>query len=406
MNKKQFITSPVYLILIFLTVAYLFGACFIFYFSKHQMQIELNMLRAEKIADAKENLKNYVDIMQSVLESNYLSITQEARLSQMYGGRIKSVIQVVDSILKAKEQDVRLGNMTQEQAKRVAQEQISQINYEPAGSYIWTIDTGRPYPKMISNPIAPELNGRILDDVKFNCANGKQQNFFQASVDIAQQNPEGGFVNYFWPKKNTANIVIYVPKLSYVKLFKPWNWIIGTGIHLDDVIGEIIKLNTDVINVMRYNHGVNYFFVLSNELPYPRVLIQPLESSLIGKYMDDPGVLTKDKKEQLFTHFVNLCRTQGEGFVEYKWTQQTKNGVSEKINKLSYIKLYKPLDWIIGSGVSLNTVDEMVAKKQSVQQAILTTYLINLGLAYVVLIAAFLFFIYIIRDKLLSHKMF
>jgi len=41
-----------------------------------------------------------------------------------------------------------------------------------------------------------------------------------------------GFVGYLWPKPNFKDPV---PKISYVKGFKPWEWIIGSGIYLDDV---------------------------------------------------------------------------------------------------------------------------------------------------------------------------
>jgi len=41
-----------------------------------------------------------------------------------------------------------------------------------------------------------------------------------------------GFVYYYWPRPGNDKPV---PKLSYVKGFEPWGWIIGTGIYIDDV---------------------------------------------------------------------------------------------------------------------------------------------------------------------------
>ncbi len=38
-----------------------------------------------------------------------------------------------------------------------------------------------------------------------------------------------------------------VPKLSYVKLFKPWNWIIGTGIYIEDVHKEMKALTSRML---------------------------------------------------------------------------------------------------------------------------------------------------------------
>ncbi len=39
-----------------------------------------------------------------------------------------------------------------------------------------------------------------------------------------------------WPKPGSSKPV---PKISYVKLFKPWGWIIGSGVYLDDVKSAI-----------------------------------------------------------------------------------------------------------------------------------------------------------------------
>jgi methyl-accepting chemotaxis protein len=41
-----------------------------------------------------------------------------------------------------------------------------------------------------------------------------------------------GFVAYEWPRPGTDKPV---PKISYVKGFAPWGWIVGTGIYIDDV---------------------------------------------------------------------------------------------------------------------------------------------------------------------------
>ena len=55
-------------------------------------------------------------------------------------------------------------------------------------------------------------------------------------VEVCKQ--EGsGFVEYMWQWKDDASRI--VPKLSYVKGFEPWDWIIGTGIYIEDVKEEI-----------------------------------------------------------------------------------------------------------------------------------------------------------------------
>ena len=59
---------------------------------------------------------------------------------------------------------------------------------------------------------------------------------FVEFVKVARARNEG-FVEYYWQWKDNPDRV--VPKQSFVKLFEPWDWVIGTGIYLDDVNQEI-----------------------------------------------------------------------------------------------------------------------------------------------------------------------
>jgi methyl-accepting chemotaxis protein len=73
----------------------------------------------------------------------------------------------------------------------------------------------------------PELNNTDLSD--FKDPNGKK--LFVAFVDVVKVKKEG-VVPYLWPKPKFDKPV---NKISYVKGFEKWNWIIGTGIYIDDV---------------------------------------------------------------------------------------------------------------------------------------------------------------------------
>jgi len=84
--------------------------------------------------------------------------------------------------------------------------------------------------KMVMHPIKPDLDGQDLLSLK----DPTGKTFFGEMVAIAKR--EGfGFVSYMWPKPGVTDPV---PKLSYVKEFKPWGWIIGTGVYVDDIDNE------------------------------------------------------------------------------------------------------------------------------------------------------------------------
>jgi len=61
-------------------------------------------------------------------------------------------------------------------------------------------------------------------------------NLFTAFVQVAKASGHG-YVTYNWPKplKGGGATAELYPKMSYVKLFAPWGWVIGSGIYIDDV---------------------------------------------------------------------------------------------------------------------------------------------------------------------------
>jgi methyl-accepting chemotaxis protein len=114
-----------------------------------------------------------------------------------------------------------------EEAKKQALAAIKNLRYEK-DDYFWINDL---HPKMIMHPIKSELDGKDLTENKD--PNGKR--LFVAFVDKVKA--EGaGFVDYYWPKPGQARPV---PKISYVKGFPEWGWVIGSGIYIDDVESEI-----------------------------------------------------------------------------------------------------------------------------------------------------------------------
>ena len=102
---------------------------------------------------------------------------------------------------------------------------IGSLRYGPENKdYFWINDTK---PVMVMHPYKPDLNGKDMSG--YEDPNGKK--LFVEFVRVCREKGEG-FVDYMWPKPGKDKPV---PKLSYVKLLKGWDWIIGTGIYIDDI---------------------------------------------------------------------------------------------------------------------------------------------------------------------------
>ncbi|MFO7609731.1 MAG: cache domain-containing protein [Candidatus Krumholzibacteriia bacterium] len=147
---------------------------------------------------------------------------------------IRELTESAWNILARYEAEESAGRLTRAEAQREAVEQIRSLHYGQEGKdYFWINDLE---PRMIVHPYRPDLEGTSLAGF----ADPRGKLIFVEMVRIVRA--EGaGYVDYMWQwKDDQARIV---PKLSYVKGFAPWGWIIGTGVYTDDVDREVAAMS-------------------------------------------------------------------------------------------------------------------------------------------------------------------
>jgi len=135
------------------------------------------------------------------------------------------------------EAEERAGRMTGGEARAAAVAQVRNLHYgRESKDYFWIIDM---HPNMVVHPYRPDLEGTDLSG--FGDPEGKL-----LFVEMVRQvEREGsGFVRYMWQWKDDSERI--VPKLSFVKGFAPWGWIIGTGVYTEDVDAEISALTANL----------------------------------------------------------------------------------------------------------------------------------------------------------------
>jgi len=146
---------------------------------------------------------------------------------------IKEITESAASLLVEYAKEAENGKLTLAQAQNEAVTRIRDIRFGQEGKdYLWITDTT---PRMIMHPYRPELDGMELSDYTDETGLRVFVEFVKA---VSEKNE--GYVEYLWQWKDDANRI--VPKLSYVYKFTPWNWIIGTGVYIDDVNAEIADI--------------------------------------------------------------------------------------------------------------------------------------------------------------------
>jgi methyl-accepting chemotaxis protein len=210
------------------------------------------------------------------------------------------------------------GTLTEAAARAEAISTIKALRYEEK-EYFWINDLGKPIPTMIMHPTVPALDGKLLDAEKFNCATSQsfgdnakaidtsgKKNLFVAFVEVVEKSDKG-YVTYNWPKPKAGGGVseeLY-PKLSYVKKFEPWGWMIGSGIYVDDVDATIVS---------RVWHNVALVLIVAVLLLLiagilVRSITRPLAeiANAMGGIADGDGDLTKRLEERGGTEIVLLA---------------------------------------------------------------------------------------------------
>lgn len=158
------------------------------------------------------------------------------------------------------------GELTTEEAQGQAKEVIRSLRYGGT-EYFWLNDYNH---VMLMHPIAARLENKNLIDLEDK--NGKQ--LFKVMVEQVKANGSG-FVDYLWPKPGFDDPV---EKISYVKGFKEWNWIIGSGIYVDDVDAQFQEelLSMGVLCLFVIIFGVVFSVIIV------RSIAQPLEETLLA----------------------------------------------------------------------------------------------------------------------------
>lgn len=239
---------------------------------------------------------------ESLIQTNNILLSEKQQ-------QTKYLVEAAHSLIEASHKKFLEGKISEEQAKIDAISAVMEIRYDN-GNYFWINDENA---VMVAHAVKPALNGKDLS--KLADPNGKL--LFTEFANLVKKTPEGGIVDYLWEKPGNENPV---QKISYVKGFTPWKWVIGTGIYIDDVKdlmwASVQDLIIEVIIITLLIIILSYFIA--------RSVITPIKitTAALGDLVEGEGDLTqrlpvtgKDEMSKL-SHSFNEFITKIQGVVE------------------------------------------------------------------------------------------
>lgn len=150
----------------------------------------------------------------------------EGQLLREKQDKLTSLADIGEKVIAQYYERSRQGLMSEDQAQAAAIVALDGLRYA-GNEYFWTINRDG---LMVQHAFAKKLVGTNV--LGMQDPNGVK--LFQLMV-AGTINSEHALIEYMWNKPNATEPS---PKMSVVKRFEPWGWIVGTGIYVDDINEE------------------------------------------------------------------------------------------------------------------------------------------------------------------------
>jgi len=236
---------------------------------------------------------------------------------------LKAQVEQAFGILNHYAEVEKSGELPTAAAQENALKALSQMRSNGDVDYYYVHDM---QPVMLMHPMRKDLVGQNIG--KTLSPDGVA--LFQDSVVTARQG--GGYIRYSWAKPGVANPV---PKVAYVAPFKPWGWVIATGVYMDEVQNQALIFT----GVMTLAGGLLVIIVLALSWTIGTRIVGPLkqatgvaqaiaagklENAIGEQFRDEPGQLLVSMRgmQQQLQSVIGaqreMARRHDEGSISYR----------------------------------------------------------------------------------------
>nr|WP_321404793.1 methyl-accepting chemotaxis protein [uncultured Desulfobacter sp.] len=393
--KMKIIVIVILSILISVTVV----GGYALYSSIHQVHENISNFEQELNAETEQKLKDLVDSVYTMVATVHSHAVSIEGIKKRYGADLKNLVAAPYTLInraytQAKEASAD-NSRNQDQLMKTAQKniaaQIEALRYD-SSNYFWINDT---YPTMVMHPTVPDLNDKDISQFTKNgkviMAEGTNVPMFVEMANLCEKSGEG-FVSYEWPSPDDTGK--WIRKLSYVRYFKPWNWIIGTGVYVDKTEPDAQNVALSIVSDMKYGNN-DYFYIMDTQAN----ILAHLDPETIGKNFLDK----KDAAGRfIFKEIIETAKSEGQGHINYSWP---KIGSKTDKPKSAYFRYFKPWNWIIVTGVFTDEIQNKVAEKRQQLNYMISKQIIFTTTTIFILILTAFFWVRSIARKYIERPL-
>ncbi len=372
--QKNIIILPI--ISVLLLSFMIIGSFTIYIYNFQKQQIE--ELADELINNKKLDSKNRVLELEEDIKQNIKHL--KIKIKKEIKNRVDEAYSIIKTIIK------NHPNKSKKEIKAIVSEVLNAIRFNHGRGYYFAFDKDTCIIQF--HPIKKYSK---VDMSKFKDKRGV--NLTHEMKKVIEKNGGSGYIKFFFAKPGFPDKEF--EKITYVKYVKELNWIIGTGEYTDDTKKSLQHAILDRIKYKRYGKS-GYFWIHSTE----GVLLEhPFRQKDIGKNDLELEDITGTKIIKLF---IDKAKENPNGaFVKYYWRNPKTDQIEEKI---SFVKELKQWHWVIGTGIYLNEIKDLIKNSQeSFKEKIKNLYIFLFSIISVSLILTIMFSLYLSKQ---TKKMF
>jgi diguanylate cyclase (GGDEF)-like protein len=287
--------------------------------------------------------RTILDNVYELVKSEHLAIEayREAALAA-HERELKNIALLEEGFLDSKYHQFMAGRTSEAEAKRSALEDLRGFRYGN-NDYVWVSDYAS---RLLSHP-DPKLYGADYSAVK----DVRGRLIVPPMVQLARRDGEG-FYSYWWKRLGEEEPV---EKLTYFRNYPRWEWVLGTGVYVDDVASEVARRKERMIEELRKTLATvhiartGYVYIFDSR---SKLVVHP-NPDLQGT--DVSGLKNPVTGRPLTADLMAAARGT-EPVVRYLWDTPADKGHFVH-GKVSWVRYFQPFDWYIASSAYTDELD-------------------------------------------------
>lgn len=278
----------------------------------------------EELIRVKTQIRDVVDLAYEVANSNFSDSLSAKALEKNYGWLLKEAVNATKSDI---DNDLKINFKNESEFYRTELSSAKTSVSHFKGSYI---------------------------KVFFIAAGNKNSTVTADFVEKAAAKASEGFI---YNESNSNPAIAYFSKTADGKI------IVAAEIGTMQIIMDAMERSKAVIRKLIYGEGQGYIFV--NNLNSQSV-VHPFNPAIEGT---DFSNVTDGKGKKFVPEMVEICKKRGKGYVYYYWPKyETGLKNPPAMLKISYVRLFEPWGWVIGSGAYIDNIEKLATTRKFEKQ--------------------------------------